>query len=248
MHYARGVPGNLVLITGASSGIGRALARSVPWADARVIDISRRGGAGLEHFAADLADPAGWRAVAELFEKQVSGFQGERVALFHCAGTLEPIGPAGGVDPEAYTSAVLLNSAAPQVLGDAFLRAAARTRAACSLVMISSGAARSVYEGWSAYGAGKAALDQWVRVAGAEQARRGGRCRILAVAPGVVETAMQETIRATSPEAFPEVARFVELHERGELRDPLEVAREVWSLLDRELENGAVLDLRDLAR
>ena len=38
----------------------------------------------------------------------------------------------------------------------------------------------------------------------------------------------------------------VEMHERGELRRPNVVAREIWGLLDRKLENGAVVDLRDL--
>jgi benzil reductase ((S)-benzoin forming) len=150
------------------------------------------------------------------------------------------------VDLAAYARNVLLNSAAPQVLGAAFLRAARRTRARCQLVMISSGAASNVYEGWTSYGAGKAAVDQWVRTAGAEEARRGGGCQVIAVAPGVVATAMQEQIRSTSNQDFPEVQRFVELHEEGVLRPPEEVARELWSLLDGELENGAVLDLRDL--
>jgi benzil reductase ((S)-benzoin forming) len=113
--------------------------------------------------------------------------------------------------------------------------------------MITSGAAHSVYQGWSAYGAGKAAVDQWVRTAGAEQARRGGRVRVLAVAPGVVATAMQEQIRATPAGDFPEVARFEGLHRTGQLREPAQVATAIWALLDRDLENGAVVDLRDSA-
>jgi benzil reductase ((S)-benzoin forming) len=238
---------SLVFISGASSGLGLALARTVPWSPARVIDVSRRGSPGFEHVKADLADPAGWREVAALFERELAGFGGERAVFVHSAGTLEPIGFAGEVDAEAYARQVLLNSAAPQVLGDAFLRAARATAAPCFVVMISSGAARSVYEGWSAYGAGKAALDHWVRTAGAEQARRGGRVRILAVAPGVVETAMQERIRATDAADFPEVQRFHELAERGELRAPEDAARDVWSLLERDLPNGAVVDLRDVA-
>jgi len=234
----------LVLITGASSGIGRALADSVPFDAARIIDISRRGGAGVEHVCADLAEPAGWRAVSALFAAEVAGFQGQRVVFVHSAGTLEPIGYAGEVEPAAYARQVLLNSAAPQVLGDAFLRAARQTRAACDVLMISSGAAHSVYEGWSAYCAGKAAMDQWVRTAGAEQRRRGDRCRVVAVAPGIVETAMQQEIRSTPRDAFPEVAKFEQLHREGALRSPAEVARALWALLDGELENGAVLDLR----
>jgi len=236
----------LVIVTGGSSGIGRALARAVPWSEARVIDISRRGAEGLEHVAADLAEPAGWRAVAELFEREVAGFAGDGVVFVHAAGTLQPMGFAGEVDPEGYTRQVLLNSAAPQVLGDAFLRAARRSRAASRLVMIGSGAASNVYPGWSAYGAGKAAVDQWVRTAGAEQERRGGRSRVISIAPGVVATPMQEEIRAMDEADFPEVGRFRELHGAGELRDPATVAGEIWKLVDRDdWPNGAVVDLRD---
>jgi len=240
------MPGSLVIISGASSGIGLALARSVPWPRSRVIDVSRRGAPGLEHLAADLADPEQWERVRSLFAREIEGFAGERVVFVHAAGTLEPMGFAGEVDAAAYRRAVLLGAACPQVLGDAFLRAARRTRAECRLVLITSGAAHNVYLGWSAYGAGKAAVDQWVRTAGAEQERRGGRVRVLAVAPGIVATAMQEQIRATPADRFPEVARFVEFFESGELREPGEVAAEIWALLDRELPNGAVVDLREL--
>jgi NAD(P)-dependent dehydrogenase (short-subunit alcohol dehydrogenase family) len=239
------MPRNLVFVSGASSGIGRALARAVPFDDARVLDISRRGAPGLEHVAADLSDPVGWRTVCERFEREIPGFGGERVVFVHSAGTLEPIGSAGSVDLAAYTRQVLLNSAAPQVLGAAFLAAARHTEAAAHLVMISSGAAVNAYEGWSAYCAGKAAVDHWVRTAGAEEDRRGGGCRVLAVAPGIVETAMQEQIRGSAREDFPEVERFVALHEEGALRPPDAVAPEIWALLERGLPNGSVVDLRD---
>lgn len=238
--------GSLVFISGASSGIGLALARSVPWSPARVFDLSRRGTPGLQHVKADLADPASWLEMAALFEREIRDFPGERVVFVHSAGTLEPMGFAGEVDPRAYARQVLLDSAAPQVLGDAFLRAARGTRATCHLLMISSGAARSVYRGWSAYGAGKAAMDQWVRTVGAEQECRGGRCRVLAVSPGVVATEMQRQIRATSEVDFPEVGRFRALEAEGALRAPADVARELWELLSRDLANGTVLDLREV--
>jgi benzil reductase ((S)-benzoin forming) len=236
---------SLVIVTGGSSGIGLALAESVPWPEPRVVDVSRRGAAGSLHVRADLADPAHWPPVRELFERELAGFDGERVVLFHCAGTLTPIGFAGEVDGKAYARNVLINSAAPQVLGDAFLRAAQKTQARCQLVMIGSGAASNVYEGWSSYCAGKAAVDHWVRTVGAEQRRRGDRVQVMSVAPGVVATAMQEEIRDTRESDFPDLARFVELHEDGELRDPSAVAADLWALLDRRLENGSVLDLRD---
>jgi len=237
---------HLVFVTGGSSGIGLALARAVPFANARVVDISRRGAPGVEHFRADLSEPDSWPRVAELFEREMKGFGGDGVFLLHSAGTLDPMGFAGEVDPTAYTRQVLLNGAAPQVIGDAFLRAAMGTTAPCTFLNIGSGAAHNVYEGWSGYCGGKAGADHWVRTVGAEQRRRGGRCRVLSIAPGVVATSMQEAIRATPERSFPDVARFQALHDDGELRDADEVAGELWTLLtDGDLENGAVVDLRD---
>jgi len=237
---------HLVFVTGGSSGIGLALVRAVPFREARVIDISRRGAPGVEHFRADLSDPDSWPRVAELFEREMKGFADGEVFLVHSAGTLEPIGFAGEVDPSAYTRQVLLNAAAPQVLGDAFLRAAQGTTAPCTFLNIGSGAAHNVYEGWSAYCGGKAGADHWVRTVGAEQRRRGANHRVLSIAPGVVATAMQEAIRATPERSFPDRERFQALHDEGVLRDADEVARELWALLtDGDLENGAVVDLRD---
>ena len=235
---------SLVFISGASSGIGLAMARSVPWPDARVIDISRRGAKGLVHHAADLADPAAWPGVRSLFAREVKGFDGERVVFVHSAGSIEPMGFAGEVDALAYTRQVLLNAAAPQVLGEAFLAAARDTSAACFLLNIGSGAACNPYRGWSAYCAGKAAMDHWVRTVGAEQGERGG-AQVLSIAPGIVATAMQEQIRATDAEDFPDADRFRALHRDGALRAPDDAALDLWASIDRNLPNGSVVDLRD---
>lgn len=232
-------------ISGASTGIGRALAAAVPWEDARVIDISRTGGAGLEHVEADLSDPASWPVVAQSFAQELRDFSGDVVVFVHAAGTIEPMGYAGEVDGDAYARGIVLNSAAPQALGHAFLSAARDVDARRHIVMLTSGAAKSVYPGWSSYGAGKAAVDQWVRNAGAEQDDRGG-VEVIAITPGTVDTDMQERIRETSERDFPRRSKFVELHEQGELEDPDRVARQIWELLDRDLDNGSVVDLREL--
>ncbi|HVL99597.1 MAG TPA: SDR family NAD(P)-dependent oxidoreductase [Egibacteraceae bacterium] len=245
----------LVWVTGASRGIGAALVASVPYADARVIDISRSGpgttppdGSVVEHLRADLADPQAWAAVEAHLLAQLGDFRGRRAVFVHNAGTITPIGFVGEVDSVAYRRNVLLNSAAPQALGHAFLRAVNESgfSGQAHLVMLTSGAAQTPYEGWSSYSAGKAALDMWVRVAGAEQARRGGRTRVVAVAPGVVATRMQDSIRTMDEADFPQVAKFIDLHESGSLADPGDAAGGIWRLLERDLENGAVTDLRTL--
>ena len=233
----------LVWISGASSGIGAALAAAVPFSDARVIDLSRRGGGPAEHLAVDLSDPADWRRVEDHFVQELEGYGGEHVVFIHNAGAITPIGPVGRVDSEAYTRAVLLNSAAPQVLGSAFLRASAHLGCERHLIMLSSGAAKTPYAGWSSYSAGKAAIEQWVRTVGQEQ---GDGCQVIAVAPGVVDTPMQTEIRGADEDAFPMVARFHELKATGALVPPAEAAAGIWSLLTRNLPNGTCIDLRDL--
>jgi benzil reductase ((S)-benzoin forming) len=237
-----------VWISGASGGIGQALVRTVPWSGARVIGIGRRPAPGTEHVQADLADPSQWVRAGASFARELAGFEGDRAVFVHAAGTLEPIGFAAEVDTAAYATNVILNSAAPQVLGHLFLEAAARPSPSPTrqLVMLTSGAARSVYPGWASYGAAKAAVDQWVRDVGAEQEIRGG-VQVFAIAPGIVDTGMQAQLRATSAEDFPSRQKFVDLHAANKLADPDKVARDLWGLLDAGLENGSVVDLRNLA-
>lgn len=242
----------IVWITGASGGIGGALAATVPYPDAHLFDISRSGpadGSTIEHVPADLADPTSWGAVEEHLLAQLGTFEGSRAVFLHNAGTIDPVGFAGEVDSAAYRHNVVLNASAPQALGHAFLRAvrASGFTGQAHLVMMTSGAASSSYAGWTSYCAGKAAVDAWVRAAGLEQEQRGRPVQVLAVAPGTVATRMQEQLRNTDEHDFPRVAKFRELHAEGKLTDPADAARGIWGLLERGLDNGAVVDLRKLA-
>lgn len=205
--------------------------------------VSRRDGPGT-FLSADLADPGSWHDVISWFGERVDESQAEWVGLAHCAATLTPIGPAAGVDLEAYAANVLLNSAAPQVLGAGFLHLLNERNLEGTLLQISSGAATSPYPGWTSYCAAKAAVDQWTRAAGLEDT---GAVRVLSVAPGVVETDMQAEIRSTSRQRFPGVERFHQLHDEGKLADPDQVGARLWRLMvSDDLESGVVTDLRQL--
>lgn len=237
----------LVWISGASAGLGAALAATVPFEAVEMIDISRRGGtAGTHHLAVDLADPESWPLVATDFNRRMSDFDGDAVIFIHSAATLTPLGSADRVETGQYTRNVLLNSAAAQVLGHAFLTAAARTSCEQHLIMVSSGAAQHPFEGESSYGAGKAAIDQWVRTAGLEQQRHTPGCRVISVSPGAIDTEMQAELRASSEQQVPESQRFRQLEADGQLAKPEDVARTIWSLLDLELPNGTVMHVRDV--
>ena len=237
---------SLVWITGASTGIGAALAATVPF-PADVINVARSAGPIGQHLAADLATSEGWDRVAEDFHARLDGFSGSLAILISNAGVLDPIGFAGSVDPQAYRHNVLLNSAAPQILGDAFLRAVRASGFAGAVVVcqLTSGAASTPYPGWSGYGAGKAAGDQWVRAVGLEQEQTGSQVKVVAIAPGVVATRMQEKIRRAAERDFPAGDRFRRLHAEGRLDDPEAAARRIWAVLEADPANGAVLDVRN---
>lgn len=245
----------LTIITGASSGIGAAMADAAASAGHTVATVSRRPGPG-HHLAADLADPTCWGTVADWIDQLIEEGAPDRVTLIHNAGTLTPIGFAGEVDHDGYRTNVLLNSASAQVLGDRFIAVTAASGRPAMLMVISSGAGKNPYPGWSSYCAGKAATDMWCRTAGLEQTMRGSAISVLSMAPGVVDTAMQSMIRDQDETAFPNVARFHDLHDGGQLGDPVEVGAAIFDLAQQTcdggvyrgatLTNGAVLDIRDL--
>lgn len=236
--------GELAIVTGGSSGIGAAIAAHAHRSGSDVIVVSRTPGDVGRHVAADLTEPAGWDRLHSVLEETLAAGDIRTARLFHCAGTITPIGFAGEVDSEAYRNNVILNAAAPQIVGDAFLDVVRRHEVDATLVMLTSGAARTIYLGWSSYCAGKAAVDHWVRTVGAEQSERSG-VKVVAIAPGVVDTPMGEEIRATDAADFPRVDKFRALHAEGELGDPDEVARRIWTVIET-LDGGAVVDLRDL--
>lgn len=234
----------LVVVTGASRGIGAGIAAAAT-ADGAVVAVCNRSVSSVERqLTADLSDPAAWPEFAAWLDALVDDVGPERIVVIHNAATLTPIGFAGEVEAEGYISNVLLNSAAPQVIGDTVIRTAQRTETPTVLVQLSSGAGKNPYPGWTSYCASKAAVDMWVRSVGIEQAERGDLVRALSVSPGVVATDMQAEIRNSDREAFPNVERFRGLHDDGHLADPAEVGATIWTIArSGTWPNGTVGDL-----
>ena len=238
----------LVFITGASAGIGAALTDLVDSLEERVVaTMSRSELDGEHHLSVDLSRRDEWDRAAAWMAATARSVGPTGLTLVHCAAVIEPIGFAGEVDSEQYATNVILNSASPQVLGERFIGLALELSLPATVVQITSGAATRAYPGMSSYSAAKAAIDHWTRSVGEERQLRDAAVKVMAIAPGVVATGMQDRIRTTDPDQLPSLDRFMQLKEEGSLLEPSDVARGLWAVItDPATENGAVLDLRDL--
>jgi benzil reductase ((S)-benzoin forming) len=239
------------VLTGHSRGLGAAIAEALLSHDIPVLALSRRGnpelasrhGDALSEVAVDLADGAacerwvGSEALARFLDGASSAF------LVNNAGIVDPIGPAGSLDPSEILRAVTLNVAAPILLANAFL-AATGSVADRRILHISSGAGRSAVPGWSVYCATKAALDRHAQTIVADDLPG---VRVESLAPGVIDTDMQARIRATTPEQFAMRERFVALKQNEALTGPAECGRQtVAHLLGPRFGLDTVTDLRTL--
>ena len=237
----------LAVITGTSRGIGAGIAAAAA-ASAAVVAVCNRTPTGGQHeLVADLSDPATWSQFARWYDELVAEVAPDEVAVIHNSATLTPIGLAGDVDPEAHQRLVLLDSAAPQVLGEAVMATARARSCPTVLLQLSSGAASTPFSGWSGYCAAKAAVEMWVQTVALELEASpvaGVPIRVAAVRPGVVATDMQAEIRSSDPSAFPDVERFQGLHRSGALADPTEVGAKIWAATeDPTWANGVVLNV-----
>jgi benzil reductase ((S)-benzoin forming) len=222
-----------VIITGVSRGLGAALFDEVVAAGHRMLAIGRRF--TDSQYAAERAEPQRIRLrQAELAypaslpaAPELSSFvQGAPdVVLVHNAAVLEPVGAIGSLNPDEIAAAVAVNLTAPMILTNAVLGAGARS---ATVVFISSGAAHRPIGGWSVYGATKRGGESFFDALAAQHAD-DRRVTVVNVNPGVMDTDMQGRVRdfARQDVYFPDRARFLELHERGELPPARSVAQRI---------------------
>lgn len=193
------VAGKSVLVTGASSGIGREVAIDFGRGGARLLlvgrDVSRlsevadtvdgAGGTAVP-IEADIATDEGRAAIVRASESELGALD----ALVHSAGVYRRI-PFTDMTPELFDFHLDSNLRAPYLLTHACLPL---MRDGASVVFLSSSAAGAGIPNTSAYAASKAALEAVTRVLAVELAPRG--IRVNAVAPGFTATPMNERLRA----------------------------------------------------
>jgi NAD(P)-dependent dehydrogenase (short-subunit alcohol dehydrogenase family) len=234
--------GKVAFISGASRGVGAGLAERFADAGLRLVLCSRTPPAlaSSETVIAtslDMRDEKGLGALVD----QAEGRFGAIDLWVNNAGVLDPIQPIRDVSLADFREHIDINLSGVFVGSRAYVRHLRRLRQGGVLINVSSGAAWKPYAGWGAYCAGKAGVERLTEVLAVEEAEIGLRAH--SVAPGVIDTAMQSLIRASSPENFPEVERFRDLERDGSFNSVRYVANEFLAIAfdpDRKPDSVAV--------
>lgn len=223
------------LITGASRGLGRALALTLGRAGARLVLVAReaapldavvsevRQAGGVAHgIAADVGDKLAIHRIAG----ESAALVGPIDLLIHNASTLGPTPLPLLLDTECedFERVLQVNLLGPFRLSK-IVAGSMALRGGGLVVSISSDAAVEAYARWGAYSVSKAALDHLSRIWAAELGEVG--VRFLSVDPGEMNTQMHAD---AIPEADP-----------ASLRDPGDIAARIVEIVRREARGGVRL-------
>lgn len=234
------------IITGASRGIGLALAQKAVAEGDTVHGLARTAPdwshAHFHFVNADLSTEEGLQKAEQLVRDTAKA--SPKLVLVNNAAVLAPIGPVGSWSDVELAAAWQVNVRAVAALMNAFHQASVQAESALVLT-ISSGAGKRPIAGWAMYCAAKAAIDMLSLTYAQEQAQ-SPRVQVYSLSPGVVDTAMQATIRASAKEDFPNVDYFKELKSEGKLSTPQSVAKDIFHFVNAQKSQGEVLqDVRN---
>ncbi len=245
------------IITGASKGLGEGLAMELLSEDHHLLCISRTESEQLKKMAAaknvalnfflyDLVDNMGIpELIRKVFEK-VKKEQATGVYLVNNAGLIKPVNRAEELPPEEVDKHMRVNLIAPMLITAACIKHIKDWDTEKRILNISSGAAQNPYYGWSCYCTGKAGLDMFGLCISEEQKQEKYPVKTMSVAPGIIDTDMQTTIRGTGSRAFIHREKFVSLKETGQLVPPALAGKKLAHLLlSDSFTDGEITDIRD---
>jgi 3-oxoacyl-[acyl-carrier protein] reductase len=205
--------GKVVIVTGASRGIGAAAAIALAKAGATVMLTARDGklagdvaqsitaaGGKASARACDVSDYASVQALAA----ETIGRFGKLDVLVNNAGVIEPIASVAESDPAAWARNIDINLTGAYYAIRAVLPGMIAAGGG-TIVNVSSGAAIRPLEGWSAYCTGKAGLHMLTRAVALENPHNG--IRIFGFQPGTTDTDMQVIIRASGVNPVSKIPR-----------------------------------------
>ncbi len=247
----------LIIITGASRGIGLAIAQKLCKKNNVIIGLSRNVSkelaqtaktqdTNLEQWPVDLTNAI---PVAQQLYSWLNKFKSNTVneaVLINNAGFIGHMGPLTLEYAKQTEQTIRINLDAPMHLTAAFLSATRAWSIPKKIVNVSSGLARRAMAGSAMYCASKAGLDHFSRCVALDETLQVNGAKIVSLAPGVIDTDMQKALRQGDPSGFPDRQTFIQLKETGNLLSPEQAAQKILDYLARpDFGVNVIADVRD---
>ena len=228
-----------VYVTGVSRGLGKAVAEKFLKEGYSVVGIGRSSAIHHENYTFQKCDLS---SISEM-EKICFDATSEEIILINNAGQIGNIQRISDQKLPDFEEVMRVNTLAPMYLSWSCLQ---QVKGSIKIVNISSGAATRAIPGWAAYCASKAALDRFSETIQLEEKEKARAVNVWSVAPGVIDTAMQEKIRSASAENFSSLDTFLDLKKNDELTNPKVAADKLFRLIVKEEIDRVVCSLREI--
>lgn len=173
----------------------------------------------------------------------------ESITLINNAGMLGNVKRIGSIDNDSIIDVFNVNIVAPFILCNGFIGNYQNLKIKKLILNISSGAGRRAKESWSTYCSSKSALDMLSQVAYSEQSNieESIAIKVLSIAPGLVDTKMQEEIRNSRKEDFNMLDTFLNYKKEKKLIPTAEIAKKLIRIIENaDKFEKSVLDIREL--
>jgi benzil reductase ((S)-benzoin forming) len=235
-------PNHLVIVTGASRGLGLAMVQQLLANGNTVLCLSRQTQPSLDDWAVehhakviqwsqDLSESAVASTRLHSWLAASSAEQWASATLINNAGVIPAIVPLSDAEPQDLVNALRVGLEAPMTLCGAFLKATALWAVPRKVLNVSSGLARFPMASLSGYCAAKAGMDHFTRCLAIEEALKPNGAKVCSLVPGVIDTDMQLQQRQADASRFPDHQAFVDMHSLKQLRSPADAATIVLAYL-----------------
>jgi benzil reductase ((S)-benzoin forming) len=218
---------NYFIITGASQGLGKALAKKLLTSPNNfVLGISRSqpdyAHANFVFLDYDLSDS---KNILSLFERIAAKITApiESLFLINNAGIIQPVGPIGTATIDGVNRHFQVNTISPALLSGFIADKYSSLEGEKAILYISSGVAQKAYYGLSCYCASKAAFEMTAKCLALEYRQLS----VKIIDPGVIDTGMQELLRKQAKATVLDVDKFIEFKSRKMLQSADEAAEKI---------------------
>ncbi|UNK19424.1 (S)-benzoin forming benzil reductase [Paenibacillus sp. N3/727] len=234
------------IITGASRGIGEALATQLlddnhhifcisRTSNHRLIELAKEKNNRISYHPFDLNNLSG---IDQLFEELFNTIQHESkidaVHLINNAGMLSPVAPIELNSADSIIENVNINLLAPMIFTSNFIKHTLELNIDKRIMNISSASAKYLLPSQSCYSTSKAGLDSFSKSVSLEQLNKEYPAKVVSVYPGMIDTQLQAEIRSVSSETFPYVDQFIQIAQEGKLQTPEYTADKLIEILFSE--------------